>query len=90
MAGVTKYKKRPVKIEAVQWTGKNRDEVEAFVGGAVRFGPAVGEDAALLQVGCAFPSDFIVREGSELLILPKSFFETTYEPATSTPEVDHG
>ena len=27
-----KYKKKPVEIEAIQWTGKNLDEVIAFVG----------------------------------------------------------
>lgn len=34
------YKKRPVEIQAVQWTGENAEEIEEFVGdhcGAVRY-----------------------------------------------------
>lgn len=27
-----KYRKKPVVIEAVQWTGENKAEIEAFVG----------------------------------------------------------
>ena len=27
-----KYRKRPVEIEAVQWTGKNLEECKAFLG----------------------------------------------------------
>ena len=26
-----KYRKKPVTIEAIQWTGKNKEEIEAFV-----------------------------------------------------------
>jgi hypothetical protein len=29
---VTRYRKRPVEVEAIQWTGKNTDEVAAFLG----------------------------------------------------------
>jgi hypothetical protein len=29
-----KYRKKSVVIEAVQWTGQNEDEVDAFLGGA--------------------------------------------------------
>jgi hypothetical protein len=29
---VTRYRKRPVEVEAVQWTGANTDEVRAFLG----------------------------------------------------------
>ncbi len=28
----TRFRKRPVEVEAVQWTGDNADEVKAFVG----------------------------------------------------------
>lgn len=33
MSTPTKFRKKPVEIEAVQWTGHNADEVEAFAPG---------------------------------------------------------
>lgn len=30
--GVMKYRKKPLVIEAIQWTGKNMDEVSNFIG----------------------------------------------------------
>jgi hypothetical protein len=37
-AGVRRFRKRPVEIEAIQWTGANLTEVRAFCGGS-KFGP---------------------------------------------------
>ena len=31
------YIKRPVEVQAVQWTGENRDEIEEFTGGKAIF-----------------------------------------------------
>ena len=30
-----KYRKKPVEIEAIQWTGLNLEEINAFVGGSL-------------------------------------------------------
>jgi hypothetical protein len=30
-----KYRKKPVEIEAIQWTGLNLEEIKAFVGGSL-------------------------------------------------------
>lgn len=32
---IKKYKKKPVIIEAVQWTGENLSEIDNFVGGSI-------------------------------------------------------
>lgn len=32
---VTKYRKKPVIIEAIQWNGKNLTEIDNFVGGSI-------------------------------------------------------
>ena len=32
---IKKYVKKPIPIEAVQWTGKNFDELDAFAGNNV-------------------------------------------------------
>lgn len=34
---MTKYRKKPVVIEAVQWTGKNIDIIKKFVGVSAKF-----------------------------------------------------
>ena len=32
---IKKYRKKPVTIEAIQWTGKNLSEIDDFVGGSL-------------------------------------------------------
>lgn len=32
---VKRYRTKPMEVEAIQWTGENKDEVEAFVTGAL-------------------------------------------------------
>ena len=32
---VTKYRKKPVVIEAIQWNGKNLTEIDNFAGGSI-------------------------------------------------------
>lgn len=34
---VTRYRKRPVEVDTIQWTGSNEVEVQAFTGGARNF-----------------------------------------------------
>lgn len=34
-SNIKKYKKKPVEIEALEWTGDNRDEVDIFVGNGI-------------------------------------------------------
>ena len=32
-----KYRKKPVVVEAIRWTGDNLDEIKAFVGGSLEY-----------------------------------------------------
>lgn len=34
---VQTFRKKPVEIQAVQWTGDNEDEIQAWTGGAIGF-----------------------------------------------------
>jgi hypothetical protein len=43
-ANPQKFRKKPVEIEAVQWTGSNEDEIRGFVGEAVSFQDAIAFD----------------------------------------------
>lgn len=50
---MTLYRSKPSEIEAVQWTGDNLNDVEAF-GVKFRFGPyapAVGAEALKIKAG---------------------------------------
>jgi hypothetical protein len=79
-----KFRKRPVVIEAIQWTGSNVAEVDAFfddgetVAGA---GTAIVidtlEGAVTAQVG-----DWIIRGvAGKFYPCKPDIFEATYEPA---------
>lgn len=41
---VVRYRKRPVEVDTIQWTGSNEAEVQAFTGGASRFYALDDED----------------------------------------------
>jgi hypothetical protein len=78
-----KYRKKPVVIEAVQFTGQNGAEIEAWSGGmAARPAP----DAPLLEIRTleglmtAFPTDWIVRGvKGEFYPCKPDIFAATYE-----------
>lgn len=74
-----KYRKKPVVIEAVQWTGSNEDEVLAFF-------PEVDfvEDYCIVQTlegdMRGMPGDWIIRGVSgEYYPCKPGIFEATYE-----------
>jgi hypothetical protein len=82
-----KYRKKPVEIEAVQWTGKNKEEIEAFCDIAEFYEFC---DGATLQLiiptlegdHYASPDDFIIRGISgEYYPCKPDIFEMTYEKA---------
>lgn len=84
---MAKYRKIPVVIEAVKWTGENRDEIDAFFNDGY-FGHHYNEDGVLmiktLESGhgmhTATIGDYIIRgvEGEYYPCKP-SVFEKTYE-----------
>ena len=84
-----KYRKKPVVIEAVEWTGYNRDEVLALVAGGDPRGERVvemaGEDALRIRTlegdMIAVPGSYIIRGvKGELYPCRPDIFAATYEP----------
>ena len=41
MRGIMRYRKKPIEIEAIQWTGDNADELKAFTDGKFVKNPLV-------------------------------------------------
>jgi hypothetical protein len=84
---MTKFRKKPVVIEAVQWDGSNYDEIGDFM-----------ELNATLQIGDDFiiptlegemrasPGDWIIKGvKGEFYPCKPDIFAATYEPAQETP-----
>jgi hypothetical protein len=79
-----RFRKKPIEVEAVQWTGENRGEVEEFaVAGGVRL-----RDGLAHRSSDALPSDWIVRVAAsgECFVVRADSFDATYEPAPKEPE----
>lgn len=78
---MAKYRKKPVVIEAVQWTGENVEEIEAFIGGGFSM-TSSGLFIVTLE-GEMFASldDWIIRGvKGEFYPCKPDIFEATYEP----------
>lgn len=86
---MAKYRKKPVVIEAVQFTGKNHEEIGIFVGydGAYMAGEALvirtledGKEGVAKHV--ADPGDWIIKGvAGEFYPCKPGIFAATYEPA---------
>lgn len=77
-----KYRKRPVVIEAIQWTGKNRGELEYWFGNvALNFSPVGTLTIATLEgIMKASVGDYIIKGvHGELYPCKPDIFEETYE-----------
>ena len=76
------YRRKPIEVRAVQWTGHNTDEVSAFADGnakVVRCGllQVVTRDSAEL----IYPGDYVVRDArGDIHTYERSLFEDNYEP----------
>lgn len=80
---IKKYRKKPVVIEAVQFTG-NFDEIEEFVGGDAEYRPGVGLVVATLEGPLhASRNDWIIKGvQGEFYPCKPDIFEATYEEVT--------
>ncbi len=77
---MAKYRKKPVVIEAIQFTG-NFDEIEAFVGGDAEFRDGKLLVATLEGPLWASPEDWIIKGvKGEFYPCKPDIFEQTYEP----------
>lgn len=82
-----KYRKKPVVIEAVRWTGENRSEIEAYCGANVLFGTIYEPEPVCSACICtlegkmyAHPGDYIIKGvNGELYPCKPDIFEKTYE-----------
>jgi hypothetical protein len=77
-----RYRKKPVVIEAVQWTGENGNEIAEFLAGEDWTHPG-GEDIQIHTLEgtmAAAPGDYIIRgvQGEHYPCKP-DIFEATYE-----------
>ena len=86
MANV-RYRKKPVVIEAVKFTGINDKQIETFTGPGIVWRPAVGNTDALMVNTLegslqAAPGDWIIRGvKGEFYPCKPDVFAATYEPA---------
>jgi len=79
-----KFRKKPVVIEAVQWTGDNGGELREFVGEALIWSPTVCEFTIHTLEGYmrADKGDWIIRGiKGEFYPCKPDIFAATYEPA---------
>lgn len=80
-----KFRKKPVVIEAVQWTGKNASEVCSFMGGVMGTTEHKVEIDTLEGRMHASIGDWIIRGvKGELYPCKPDIFAATYEPAETS------
>lgn len=86
-----RFRKKAIEVEAVQWTGENREEVEAFVGDSTQL--TFGATTLLLWSGTVYPGGFVIRNPKapdKVFVRSASEFEATYEPAPASLHKDGG
>lgn len=79
---IMKYRKKPVVIEAVQWTGKNQTEIDKFCGMNVVWNENKKMFLVLTLEGAMLAStgDYIIKGvNSEFYLCNSDVFEKTYE-----------
>lgn len=81
---MAKYRKKPVEVEAVQWTGENDDEISIFAGGKVLFMWFAKRRVLLVETidGAtrAHVGDWIIKGlNDEIYPCKPDIFEKTYE-----------
>ncbi|WP_370819473.1 hypothetical protein [Agathobaculum sp.] len=82
-----KYRKKPIVVEAIRWTGDNGKEIEAFCGTDVMFGTIYEPDP--VSAACihtlngkmyARPGDYIIKGvNGEFYPCKPDVFAKTYE-----------
>lgn len=78
---MSKFRKKPVVIEALQFIGGNFDEIERFCGGDAEFRDGQLLVATLEGPLRASPKDWLIRGvKGELYPCKPDIFEATYEP----------
>ena len=85
-----KYTKKPVTIEAVQWTGDNWQEIQRFVPDAVRVIDMNGLRVKTLEGELnVSKGDYIIKGvKGEFYPCKPDIFQQTYDPAEATVKPD--
>ena len=80
-----RYRKKPVVIDAIRWTGENRDEVEAWSGGEIECIGHVAVVPTLEGEMRGDVGDWLIRGvQGEYYPCKDEIFLATYEPAELT------
>ena len=80
-----KYRKKPVVIEAVQWTGENTEELHNFLGYFILDGLGFLVIQSLEGDHLASPNDWIIKGvKGEFYACKPDIFELTYEKVETT------
>lgn len=85
-----KYTKKPITIEAVQWTGNNLEEICDFIAdGSMEYNPIDGLFIKTLEgVHHASVGDYIIKGvHGEFYPCKPDIFEETYSPAKTADEM---
>ena len=84
-----KYRKKPVVIEAIQWTGKNLSEIDNFMGGIVENKETTLVIHTLEGDMKASIGDYIIKGvNGEFYPCKPDIFAKTYEEVTNYSEKD--
>jgi hypothetical protein len=76
-----RYRKKPVEIDAIRWTGENRDEIEAWSDGEVQCEGSVAVVRTLEGELRGSAGDWIIRGvRGEYYPCQNEIFLATYEP----------
>lgn len=84
---MARYRKRPIEVDAVQWTGENAAEVAAFLGLPADpnwpVAPTIAIKTAHGDVAYVRPGDWIIPDSEPGTFYPvkPDVFDATYEPA---------
>lgn len=79
-----KFRKKPVVIEAIQFTGQNKDEIVTFTGDVLGVDSPDGDLMIITLEGSmrASPGDWVIQGvNGEFYPCKPDIFEKTYEPA---------
>lgn len=77
---IAKYVKKPVTIEAVQWTGDNIDEIREFAGDVVSYEDSVMHLSTLEGTVVASVDDYIIKGiNGEFYPCKPDIFVRTYD-----------
>lgn len=79
---ITKYRKKPIIIEAIQWNGKNLPEIDNFVGGSLKIEGSCLVIHTLEGDMEASINDYIIKGvNGEFYPCKPDIFDKTYESA---------